>query len=256
MVSISVVIPSLNDAEFLRVCLDALARQSRPADEIIVVDNGSEDDTALVAAEAGARVIIEPRRGIFPATAAGFDAAQGDILARLDTDSIPPADWVERIELALQEAALPAAVTGTARFYGGNRIAHWVGRRVYLGLYFGAMGRLIGHPPVFGSNFAMHRELWELTAGRAHRHRADVHDDFDLSIHFPRGTTVIFDRDLLVGVSARPLMTLPALTRRIRMAVSTLTLNALERPFYLRRRDFRGGARADLRLRVRARVRR
>lgn len=248
MVSISVVIPSLNDAEFLRVCLDALARQSRPADEIVVVDNGSVDATAAVATQAGARVITEPRRGIFPATAAGFDAATGDILARLDTDSIPPADWLEQIERTLLQAPMPAAVTGTAHFYGGNRLVNWVGERLYLGLYFGSMGWLIGHPPVFGSNFAMHRELWDLTGDRAHRSRADVHDDLDLSIHFPRGTTVIFDKQLRVGVSARPLMTLPALARRIRMAISTLVLNAVERPFFLRRRDFRSGA--DERLRV------
>jgi glycosyltransferase involved in cell wall biosynthesis len=254
MVTISVVIPSLNDAHFLRVCLDALARQTRPADEIVVVDNGSVDNTAAVATRAGARVITEPLRGIFPATSAGFDAATGDILARLDTDSIPPLDWLERIERSLEHVAVPAAVTGTATFYGGNRAVHWIGETLYLGLYFTAMRWLIGHPPVFGSNFAMHRELWALSGDRAHRRRADVHDDLDLSIHFPSGTTVVFDRELLVGVSARPLMTLPALGRRIRMAISTLVLNAIERPFFLRRRDFRSGQPAAARERLRLRL--
>src|SRR4029453_8593816 len=55
MGTISVIVPSLNDADFLAVCLDALANQTRRADEVIVVDNGSTDATAEVAAAAGAR---------------------------------------------------------------------------------------------------------------------------------------------------------------------------------------------------------
>lgn len=47
--SISVVIPCLNDADLLRRCLVSLAAQEVPADEIIVVDNGSTDDSIEVA---------------------------------------------------------------------------------------------------------------------------------------------------------------------------------------------------------------
>ncbi|MDP3207929.1 MAG: glycosyltransferase, partial [Rhodoglobus sp.] len=74
MSRISVVIPARNDSVMLAACLRALADQTRPADEIIVVDNGSTDDTAAVAVAAGVRVIQESLWGIFPATAAGFDA--------------------------------------------------------------------------------------------------------------------------------------------------------------------------------------
>ena len=54
---ISVVIPCRNDAEFLRKCLLALQKQERPADRIIVVDNGSTDESAAVAREAGVEAI-------------------------------------------------------------------------------------------------------------------------------------------------------------------------------------------------------
>ena len=56
MSTLSVVIPSLNDAHMLKDCLDALAAQTRAPDEVIVVDNGSADDTAGIARAAGARV--------------------------------------------------------------------------------------------------------------------------------------------------------------------------------------------------------
>ena len=57
MATISVVIPTRNDADMLAVCLAALAGQTRPADEIVVVDNASTDNTAAVCAAAGARRI-------------------------------------------------------------------------------------------------------------------------------------------------------------------------------------------------------
>jgi glycosyltransferase involved in cell wall biosynthesis len=239
MSTISVVIPALNDAEFLRACLAALSTQSRPADEIIVVDNGSTDETVDVAQAAGVRLLHEPQRGIFPATATGFDAATGDIIARLDTDSVPPRDWLERIEATLQPLLPPAAVTGSASFYGANPVACWIGQYVYLGGYFRWITVLLGHPPLFGSNFAMHRELWALTRDRAHRDLKLVHDDFDFSANVPAGSTIIFDRELLVAVSARPLMTIGALGKRIKLAYYTIAINARERSFRARRADFR-----------------
>ena len=60
---ISVVVPVLNDSPMLAQCLAALALQTRPADEIVVVDNGSTDDTAAVATAGGARVVPEPVTG-------------------------------------------------------------------------------------------------------------------------------------------------------------------------------------------------
>jgi len=86
---VSVVIPTRNDAAMLAACLDLLSRQTRPADEIIVVDNASSDNTAAVCSAAGVRRILVDVPGIPATTAAGFDAAAGDITARLDTDSRP-----------------------------------------------------------------------------------------------------------------------------------------------------------------------
>ena len=107
MGTISVIVPSLNDADYLAVCLDALAKQTRRADEVIVVDNGSTDATAEVARAAGARVVDQPVRGIWPATAAGFDAASGDVLARLDADSVPAPDWLAEVERRMSRSRPP-----------------------------------------------------------------------------------------------------------------------------------------------------
>jgi glycosyltransferase involved in cell wall biosynthesis len=95
--SVSVVIPVKDDAVPLERCLAALARQSVAPLEVVVVDNGSVDDSAGVAARYGARVVPEPAPGIPAAAATGYDAALGDVIARCDADTLPPPDWVARL---------------------------------------------------------------------------------------------------------------------------------------------------------------
>jgi glycosyltransferase involved in cell wall biosynthesis len=80
---LSVVIPCYNEAEGLRILLPSLPAS---VDEIVVVDNGSTDETAAVAAAAGARVVSETRRGYGRAYKTGFHAATGELIAALDGD--------------------------------------------------------------------------------------------------------------------------------------------------------------------------
>jgi len=136
---ISVVIPCRNDAEFLRKCLLALQKQERPADRIIVVDNGSTDESAAVAREAGVELIDEPLVGIWPAAARGYDAAlpTSDIIARLDADSRPHPDWLARIESAFNSDAALGVLTGGAEFYGAGRVISYLGEHWYIGTSVG-----------------------------------------------------------------------------------------------------------------------
>ncbi len=225
MPSLTVVVPALDDAEALRECLAALARQTQPPEEVIVVDNGSTDDTALVAESAGARVLREPRRGIAIAAATGFDAATGELLARLDADSVPADDWAERLRDLLDSRL--AAATGPASFYGGSAARRWVGKRLYLPFYFRVVGAALGHPPVFGSNFGMTREVWERVGRHVHR-TPDVHDDFDLSFLLTPPIRVRYERGLEVRISARQL-TAGSFARHVVRAITTIARN-LRRP--------------------------
>src|SRR6202007_280741 len=86
---VSVVIPCLNEADNIERCVlsarEALASLGGEG-EVIVVDNRSEDDSARLAEEAGARVVSERRRGYGRAYLAGFAAAQGRYIVMADAD--------------------------------------------------------------------------------------------------------------------------------------------------------------------------
>lgn len=86
---VSVVIPCLNEAENIEHCVlaahAALERMDVPG-EVVVADNASEDDSAALAARAGAHVVVEPRRGYGSAYLAGFAASRGDYIVMADAD--------------------------------------------------------------------------------------------------------------------------------------------------------------------------
>jgi glycosyltransferase involved in cell wall biosynthesis len=224
-VTITVVIPCRDDAPLLAAALDALARQTRPAEEVVVVDNGSGDDTVAVALAAGARVVDEPVQGILRATAAGFDAATGDVLARIDADSLPPVDWLERIAAAFDRPDAPTAYTGPGRFYDISRAGAWAGEHLYLGGYVFWLTLFLGHAPLFGSNMALRRDAWIRIRDTVHRDERRVHDDLDIAYHLTPDMTVRYDPTLVMPVSGRPFHTASGLGRRLGWGFRTIAVN-------------------------------
>jgi glycosyltransferase involved in cell wall biosynthesis len=105
---VSVVIPCLNEAENIEPCvtaaLAALARMG-VAGEVVVADNDSEDDSAHLAEQAGARVVIEPRRGYGSAYLAGFAASKGRYIVMADADLTYDFNDIPRFVAALEEGA-------------------------------------------------------------------------------------------------------------------------------------------------------
>lgn len=235
MTKVSVVIPVYNDAAMLERCLEALAGQTRAADEIVVVNNGSTDNSAQVAQQAGARVVDEPLRGIPAATAAGFDAAEHHIIARIDADSVPPADWLNRVVTHFESNPELAGVTGPATFYGSSPLVHWVGSKLYIGGYYWFVTWLLGGPPLFGSNCAVSATAWQDIRQRVHRTRRDVHDDLDISLNLSPDMDVRFDPWMPMPVSSRPFSSWRGIGRRLGWAYTTFAVNHEEESLLQRR---------------------
>ena len=222
---ISVVVPVLNDARELEGCLAALGEQSRPADEIVMVDNGCSDDSAALARAAGARVVAEAVRGIPAAAATGYDAATGDVISRLDADSRPGPEWLARIEAAFTADPELAAVSGPGEFIGLTGWRARAAKLLYMDAYFFSVGAAMAHPVLFGSNLAMRRSAWERVRGGVNRTDPELHDDIDLSFQFGADDRLLVDRSFTVGISARPFDDPAAMRRRFSRAFRTIFRN-------------------------------
>src|SRR4029077_2365310 len=94
---VSVVVPAYNEEKNLPLALASLLNQELKDFELIVVDNGSTDETPVIAKKLGARVIGENRRGVAHARQAGFLSSKGGIIATTDADTVVPPDWLSRI---------------------------------------------------------------------------------------------------------------------------------------------------------------
>jgi GT2 family glycosyltransferase len=90
----SVVVCSFNGSRTIGECLEAASKLRYPAFEIIVVDDGSEDETAAIAAQHDVRLIRTPNRGLSHARNVGWQAAKGEIVAYIDDDAYPDPDWL------------------------------------------------------------------------------------------------------------------------------------------------------------------
>jgi glycosyltransferase involved in cell wall biosynthesis len=137
----AVIIPALNEAgNIAEVIREARAQ---PVQRIIVVDNGSTDNTAEVARRAGAEVVHEPRRGYGYACAAGVAAAEGaDLVAFLDGDgSFLPSELPRLLEpfnrgdvdLVMGSRVLGHVAPGAMPLQ--QRFGNWLGAALWRWLY-------------------------------------------------------------------------------------------------------------------------
>jgi glycosyltransferase involved in cell wall biosynthesis len=99
--STAVIVPVYDGSETVEACADSLLRLDYPPDrlELIFVDDGSADATPHLLGRYGSalRVLREPRRGPAAARNAGLDAAQGEVVAFVDADSVVAPDWLRNI---------------------------------------------------------------------------------------------------------------------------------------------------------------
>lgn len=86
---VSVIVPVLNGARFLGECIASLLAQDWPALDIVVVDDGSTDDSAAIAEGVpGVRVLRRAHEGLGATRNAGIDAAAGDLVGFCDSDDL------------------------------------------------------------------------------------------------------------------------------------------------------------------------
>lgn len=199
---VSLVIPAYNEEHYLKECLEAIKRQTVRPYEVIVVDNNSTDKTAEIARSFPfVKLLSEKRQGVVFARDRGFNAAKGEIIGRIDVDTILPADWVQNVQKIFAYSQV-SAVSGAMHY--DVALAQTVDK---IDLFFRRrLARLLGESDtVFlqGASMAMRRSAW-LRVRHALCRKGNMHEDFDLAIHLQEhGYEVAFDERLHANISAR-----------------------------------------------------
>jgi glycosyltransferase involved in cell wall biosynthesis len=201
---ISVVIPAYNEAKYIGDCLEALQAQTYPPQqfEIIVVDNGSSDDTARLARAYGARVVMELKKGVALARQRGFREARGPIIASTDADTCVPSWWLECIAMDLARDQRLGGVCGPVYFTDGRPNERLLMR--YPLTWAMSLANRLGRTWWAGNNFAVRSDVfWQVGGFSGFDSAGLVGEDIYLAQQLRRVTRLLFDPRLAVYTSAR-----------------------------------------------------
>ena len=122
---VSVVIPTYNRAKYLRECLDSILRQKFQNFELIVVDDGSEDETSLILEDYKEKILVihQENKGVSAARNTGISCAKGTYLAFCDSDDMwLPYKLEKQMELFAQETSAVVCYTDEIWIRKGVRV--------------------------------------------------------------------------------------------------------------------------------------
>jgi len=200
---ISVIIVALNEAKLLPRCLRALQNQSYPQEnyEVILVDNGSTDQTVAIAKEFGVHVYSYTQiQGCGAARKYGALQAKGSILAFTDADCMVSFNWLSQIDEALQDSKLS--------FVAGKAVPDkkTTAMNIVFTIYdtFYSLHHRLGKPLVWGFNMAVKKDAYDTIKGVNSSLLSS--DDWDLAFRLQRRfgkKSLRYMRDLQVTTSTR-----------------------------------------------------
>jgi cellulose synthase/poly-beta-1,6-N-acetylglucosamine synthase-like glycosyltransferase len=210
---VSIIIPAFNEESVIRQCIYAALCQSVAPSEIIVVDNKSTDGTADLVRSMQDEYPDVPlillhqdaEQGLIPTRNFGFNHATGEILGRIDADSVLEPDWVEHVQRAFADPEVMAC-TGPVLYYdmpmrrfglqADDRMRRFVLKLAKKQYHF-----------LFGSNMAIRRGAWDIISHEVCRDEEDkLHEDIDISVHLAdHALRIQYVPQMISGMSARRL---------------------------------------------------
>jgi glycosyltransferase involved in cell wall biosynthesis len=210
--TVSIVIPAYNEERTIRACVVAALEQTVPADEIVVVNNKSTDATAKMLKALKTEfpdaplVIVDQNdvQGITATRNAGFNAATGEVIGRIDADSILEPEWVAVVKRIFTDPTVGAA-TGPMIYY--DMPLRRFGARADDNMRRALLKLTKEYHFVFGSNMAIRATAWhDIRDHVCNDADKEMHEDLDLGIHlFDRGHKIVYGSKMVSGMSARRL---------------------------------------------------
>jgi glycosyltransferase involved in cell wall biosynthesis len=198
--TLSIVIPVFNEEDYLSDCLDSIAAQSEVPDEVIVVDNNCTDASTEIAGKYPfVKIIKETKQHQAFAQKTGFNLAGGEILGRIDADTVLPENWVKAVKQHFADDPDLQAVTGTPWPY--DVFSKRLSAAIFM-FYHNLASWLAGRQMIWGANAAIRASAWRGIKDKVLQ-RADIWEDYDLSLLMNNEKAIKLAKNLEVGTSFR-----------------------------------------------------
>jgi glycosyltransferase involved in cell wall biosynthesis len=108
--TISLYVPCYNAERYLASCIEGILAQTRPADEVIIVDDGSSDNSVGIASKFPVKIVRhEMNRGLSTARNTGIQSSNCDLVASLDADCVASPQWLETLAAHLEDDSISGA---------------------------------------------------------------------------------------------------------------------------------------------------
>lgn len=218
MTKIAVVCAIYNEGKILPRLLDALLVQTRPLDEIVIVDDGSTDDTPEICRRfCGKHPFIkfyyQKNQGPASARNTGWKKANADICVFTDGDCVPEKNWIENLIIPLADEKNGASAGTYKTLNHENALAKFIGLEIAW-----RYRKVSGNIDVHGAyNLAVRKKILEEMGGFKEDYPKPSGEDWDLTYRISKKYPIIFVPTAIVG-HEHPEKLIPYLANQMRRA--------------------------------------
>lgn len=179
--TLTLIIPVYNEERHLKNCLEAIKNQTEKPDQVIVVNNNSTDQSAIIASRYDFVTLVnEEKQGLIAARNRGFRLAKSDLLARINANFTIDKNWIKEVKNTFSDELVGGA-TGPGRAYilplFPNQKSDFWSR-----FYFWNMQGIFGLQLMWGANMVIRRSVWLEIKDQSSLDDKAVHEDQDLSV--------------------------------------------------------------------------
>jgi glycosyltransferase involved in cell wall biosynthesis len=209
MLKLSLIIPVYNEERHIEACLNAVSLQTVKPLEVIIIDNNCTDSTLEIAKRYDfVKIIKQKKQGLIPSRNLGFETAKGDILGRIDADSVIDNNWVSLVINSFSENKRLMGLTGLAR----TSVSPFKDPKstIMSRSYFWLVDAQMRTRVMWGANMAIRKEVWARIKAETASSDKEVHEDQDISLCMAaKGMLIEKNDNLLITTTGQSYRYLP-----------------------------------------------